>query len=124
MRIKVPALDIDTTRCLSPNEVLERRIVAHLFNHLKKAGWLPYAVDSGEDLEEASTVKGVMELIFNLDDCLVCVRKALPRGGNKRYESTWFELVLGNSESIISDWSTAYKTFDIAMDTFKVEEAF
>lgn len=120
--MQVPELDIDKRmldryqRKVGVRGRLERRIVANLIRHLDEAGFPVRAVDDGEectDVDLANPMKAAMELIFNLDDCIVFFRPGV---------RNWVRLVLGNGIDIVSDWCIASKKFDEAMNAFDPEK--
>lgn len=118
--VNVPELEIDNILFhsrgakMGARHKLERRIIANLIDHLDKAGFKPKSVWDGEDLTNASTIKEMMELVFNLDLAWIHFGSTLDR-------QRTILLVLGNGEDIISDW--VYQDgdpdgFNAAMDSF------
>lgn len=120
----VPDLDIDrvlykhTGGRPHPRGVRERRIVANLIEHLKRAGFHLRSVWDGEEVVAAVTPKQAMELVFNLDEATLHFYKTTPT----RVHAVL--LVVGNDCDIISDWT--YRTgdpdgFNVAMGDFDPE---
>jgi hypothetical protein len=108
---------------LSPNGILERRIVWNLFKHLEARGWYVRATWDGEERERVNTPQEAMEFIFNLDE--VSVRMA--KGAERIKGEDWHGilLVLGNGVDIVSDWNYTKGDpdgFSAAMDAFDAED--
>ncbi len=123
MNVVIPKLDIDA-KLHGPSNPLtieqhgERRIVAALCQHLILLGWLPCEVHSDE-VVKTTTVKDMMEEVFNLDDCWV--------GFKKGKHTRFVYFVLGNGMDMISDWRCAsndHDGFNAAMEAFKPEDCF
>lgn len=119
----VPALDHDAMmerrfgQTVSPNGRLERRIVANLIAHLKRAGFRPYEVYDGEEQTKVKDAKSAMEVIFNLDEASLRMRKGKHEHG--------ILLVLGNGIDIVSDWNYTDGDpdgFSAAMQAFDSEQ--
>lgn len=117
--VTVPALDHDAmmlsrfSHKVSVNGRLERRIVAHLCDHLADNGFTPIRVEDGEATIPAADTKAVMEQVFNLDDAWVFFT----------HEHA-IRLVMGNGEDIISDWTFYHDDrdgFNAAMLAFDIE---
>ncbi len=115
--VAAPALVIDARRRtpVPPNGILERRIVANLIEHLKRAGFHLVHVFDGERSTRVTTTKQAMELIFNLDEVSVRFYKTHP--------AHWHGvlLVLGNGCDIVSDWNFTpgdADGFNAAMEAF------
>jgi hypothetical protein len=121
--IQAPDLDHDAMMLaefghkVSPNGRLERRIVANLIAHLEAHGFTPESLFDGEEEPKVSDAKSAMELIFNLDECTLWVRKGERRHG--------IFLTLGEGLDIICDYNHTEGDpdgFAAAMDAFDVEE--
>ena len=119
--VNVPTLDHDVmmekrfNHTVSPLGRLERRVVAHLIAHLQEAGFTPVSVDYGEEDISVSTMKEVMEVVFNLDECAIYFK-------NSDGCTHGVFIVLGNSGwDSISDWSYSDDDadgFNAAMNVF------
>lgn len=75
-------------------------------------------IDDGEDFTFVDTIKGAMELIFNLDECLIIVKSKKSKSSRH-----YIALVLCNDEpaDVISDWSyhtNDHDGFNALMDKF------
>ena len=103
MSSKPEAIPLDIDKILYQNRPmpghvkLERRIVKDMITALEGKGFTVAAIDDGDEVTPAKTCKEAMELIFNLDDCLLFFTN--PKGARR-----WVRLVLGNGIDIISDW--------------------
>lgn len=119
--IKAPALPSDAGLSISPNGIIERRIVWNLLTKLSLAGFVVECVDDGGDLIECDgDAMKAMEAVFSVDESRVYVRKP---GGSPR----WIFLVGGNGEDMISDHGNPDGDpdgFVAFMDAFKPEENF
>jgi hypothetical protein len=97
-----PTLDIDKQlfdgRYMPPHCKVERRIVWNLLTGLEAAGFHVLAVNDGDGEDKTATIIEAMELVFNLDDCWVFVKKG-------HYGNHAIRLVLGNGVDCVSDWS-------------------
>lgn len=96
----VPELDID--KILGrPNAHgrLERETVFNLLSTLEKSGFSAIAIDDREEITKVSTIKDAMELVFNLDESIVVLKK------NKVTHR--IGLIMGNNEvcDMIFDWT-------------------
>lgn len=93
---EVPTLDHDLmmkelfNQSVLPRGRLERRVVWNLLNQLSDAGFSSFILDDGEEKTACSTIKEVMELAFNLDDCYVYTTH---KDGGRTH---WIRLVFGN----------------------------
>jgi hypothetical protein len=102
MNVAVPLLniDVDCERELSPNQRNERRVLAALLTYLAENGIVPAFIDDGEDRVKVDSIAEVMELVFNLDDCVLYVK---PINSKARYGirliqgNSWWELVADNA---------------------------
>lgn len=117
-----PALKINEAlysgKEMPPHVRLEQRIAWNLFLILDKAGFEPLKVDSGDEVVRISSWKGAMELLFNLDDAFLIIRK---KGGDS---TRYIRFVFGNEYDIVSDYSYAANDadgFGKLMDEFKPE---
>ena len=122
--IEPPSLDHDAMMerrfgsKVSPRGRLERRIVANLIAHLEANGFQVTGLYDGEELEPCSDMKSAMELIFNLDEAWLRVRKAECDGDREIF------LVLGNGIDTISDWTYLASDpdgFNAAMNAFDAD---
>jgi hypothetical protein len=116
-----PALQLDKIlykhHAMLPRTKRERRIVWNLFKHLEARGWHVTSIDDGELINPVKTPLAAMELIFDLDDCLIF----FSNGKAAHYVS----LILGNDLDVISDWSFAKEDadgFSAVMGQFDPEE--
>lgn len=125
--VEVPELDHDKMMLerfgtvVSPNGRLERRIVANLCAHLHEAGFELVAVYDGEERTRVRTAKEAMELIFDLDEVSLRVKKS----GRGRLPEHGILLVLGIGCDIVSDWNYSVGDadgFSAAMDQFDAED--
>jgi hypothetical protein len=126
--VQAPALDIDARMLakyghdVSPSGRLERRIVANLFKHLDRKGFVCTLIYDGEEFSKGPfDTKGAMELIFNLDE--VSVRFA-PKAKPKQSPHGVL-LVLGNGVDIVCDWNyydDDRDGFNAAMEAFDSEK--
>lgn len=103
---------------LGPNQRLERRIVWNLLRHLERAGFAVHSIHDGDEIVDVADSKAAMELVFNLDEAWLHVRKS-PRSG-----SHTIALVMGNGIDIVSDWSIPRTPngFNEAMNAFDAEQ--
>lgn len=120
-----PLLDID--KVLWKDEPMhiraknERKVIYAMLNELEGKGFKLVSVYDGENDEPATTVKEVMELIFNLDECRVYLKKEGYKAHNIYY-------VLGNADDgseVAADWNYTEGDpdgFNEAMDAFKPED--
>lgn len=96
---------------------LERRIVFNLCLHLQAAGFNLVSVWDGEDNTPVKTPKDAMELIFNLDEASLRVRK-------DGFKTHGILLIVGEGDTIITDWNYTEGDpdgFSAAMDAFDAE---
>ena len=106
VRYDVPDLEHDEMMAkrfgctVGPKGRLERRVVWNLFQHLSAAGWHVTQVYDGDEFKQVHTVKGAMELIFDLDE--VSVRFARGKGKGNEHGVL---LIMGNGVDIVSDWT-------------------
>ncbi len=121
--VNVPDLDHDLMMAkrfghlITPTGRLERRIVANLIDHMQREGWTVQGVHDGDDFTEVNTMKGAMELIFNLDDAGLYFEK----GGQEHRVL----LISGNGIDMISDWNHSEGDadgFNAAMEKFNAED--
>lgn len=121
---RAPALDHDAMMAqrfaskVSANGHLERAIVWNLCAHLAAAGFAVVAVDDGEEVTKTADAKAALELVFNLDEAWLYFRKG--RNGRRRVVF----LVLGEGDTIITDWSYTEGDadgFNAAMNAFNAE---
>lgn len=117
--LQAPALPSDAGLSISPNGIIERRIVWNLLTKLSIAGFVVECVDDGGELIECEgDAMKAMETVFSVDVSRVYVRKP---GGSPR----WIFLVGGNGEDMISDHGSPDGDpdgFVAFMDAFKPEE--
>jgi hypothetical protein len=118
---KVPDLAIDKILYpkfgVSPRGKLERRIVANLIAHLKRAGFRPYEVDDREEVTKVKGTKDTMELLFNLDEAWVFFTN-----GSSTH---WVYFTMGEGTTMICDHSFTEGDPDgflAAMDAFEAED--
>lgn len=119
--IQPPELDINkvlySNRSMPPHVRREQRIVANLIHHLEQAGFKVMSVDDGEEDNCVSNMKEAMELIFNLDEARLWVKK-------EGTEQHVIMLIMGNDLDIICDYSYAEGDtdgFDALMNDFDTE---
>lgn len=96
-----PALEIDTvlydTRPMLERTKNERRVVYNLLEKLADKGFYIDKIDDGEEVTKFRAdnsdpkLKDAMELIFNLDECRVYVKKA-------NYPAHYIYFVFGNAD--------------------------
>lgn len=119
----VPALDQDALMARKFGQQLdlrmknERRIVFALLTYLETHGFEVRRVYDGDDYTECTTPKEAMELIFNLDEVSVRVRKS-------GFGEHGVLLIMGNDNDIISDWTfhdDDRDGFRAVMDAFDVD---
>lgn len=95
----------------------ERRIVYNLCEYLAQHGFRLNSVWDGEESDIVNTPQEAMELIFNLDEAHLYVRK-------EGYNVHWIYLVLGNGIDVIADFSYTEgnpDNFSETMDAFDAE---
>lgn len=122
-----PALGIDAElkrlyggSPLDQRQKNERSIVWNLCRHLNKHGFKAVAVYDGDDMVEVSDTLGAMELIFNLDQASLRVRKT-------GFAEHGILLILGNGNEgldLITDWNYSEDNLDgfgAAMEAFDVD---
>jgi hypothetical protein len=118
-----PALDHDAMMLarfgtkVGPRQKLERRIVWNLLRHLERAGFTVCSMHDGDEVVDVKDAKAAMELVFNLDEAWLHVRKPAKR-------SHVIAIVLGNGVDCISDWNYFRDDsdgFNAAMDAFDAE---
>ena len=101
---------------LTPQGKRERRIVANLLGHITEKFQL-YGVNDGETITKSKTIKGCMELIFNLDEVLVLVSTPIAMHS--------VTLIPGEDMDMVSDWNFTDGDpdgFDAHMNLFNIEE--
>ena len=102
VRHDVPALDHDKMMAerfgseISPRMRIERRVVFNLCEYLLANGFELLQVYDGDEFTKVKTSKEAMELIFNLDEASLRVRKAGRRPDGKRWPEHGILIVLGN----------------------------
>ncbi len=74
----------------SPRGRCERRLVFNLLTQLESLGFKLVHVFDGDSQTPVTSPKDAMELMFNLDDCYVFVKKA-------GHHAHWIRFVFGNS---------------------------
>jgi hypothetical protein len=100
----------------------ERRVIYGLLCYLFQAGFVPVKLDDGEEIEHMQLdgqerIKEAMELIFNLDDCKLYVKK-------EGFTPHYVMFVLGNADDgseVIADWGYSEADadgFDATMRAF------
>jgi hypothetical protein len=119
VQFEVPALDIDAVLGYpaTPQNKLERRVAWNLIHHLEANGFQVSHVDDRDDVTKVATAKQAMELIFNLDEAILLVRKP----GGREYRVL---LIPGNGVDLISDWNYTSgdpDRFNATMDAFDPE---
>ncbi len=99
---------------------LERLVMFACLKHLRARGFEVREVHDGDDWKRVHSIKGAMELAFNLDECLVRVSQVGTRRDGHRIFFVW-----GNDGwDSINDWSYADGDpdgFDAAMEDFDPE---
>lgn len=109
-----PTLKTDARRTLDSVQVLERRVVWNLLDHLGQAGWKVTSVSDGDTRHPMKDDVEVMELVFDLDESWLYATK-----GEHRHA---IFIVLGNDGY---DAVADYHYFDDDRDGFnKLMEAF
>lgn len=123
--LQAPDLAIDATMlAMNPRYALcarqrtERALVWNLLAHLDAAGFKLYSLSDGEERTKLTDHKEAMELVFNLDECWLHVRKMDSRKAHTIY------IVLGNDgwDAIADHSCCAEDGFDAAMESFDVEQ--
>lgn len=95
----------------------ERKVVANLLEYLRSLGWNVIRVNDGEERTKVATTQAAMELMFNLDEVWVNVK----RPTDKRAETLFF--VFGNAGwECLNDYSLGTPEFDAAMEAFDFEQ--
>jgi hypothetical protein len=117
-----PRLNIDNLlygdQPVPARNALERKVVWNLLTYLQTAGFHVQAVNDGENIDKVATPQEAMELVFNLDDCVVYMHKP-------GYGSHGVQIVLGNGVDVISDHSYFEDDrdgFRQVMDDFDAED--
>lgn len=117
---RVPAPTLKINELLGQpkgSRALEQLIAANLLAHLDANGWKVVAVDDGEQLEPMTTATEALELVFDLDISTVKVAKGT--------HTHVVQLVCGNGEDLISDWTMARDDADgfaAVMEAFDADE--
>jgi len=122
-----PELDIDVEIRpiyeLTPSGLVERKIVWNLCAHLKNNGFDVVGVYDGEEYTKVSDAKSAMELIFNLDDASLRVRKP-------GFSEHGIYLIMGNGSGgldLIADYNWSNDDpdgFEKTMEAFNTETLF
>jgi len=131
-KIEAPALDHDAmmlekfqVRVEGPGR-LERRLAANLLNHIEANGFRIRALNDGD---EDVTIKGVtapdrikatLELLFNLDEAHISVRKSRYAG-----RPHWIRIILGEGTDLLNDYSFSdgdADGFDKIMQEFDADD--
>jgi hypothetical protein len=114
---------------VSPTGRLERRIVAHLIDHVTRSGFALHSVNDGDEITPVATMQEAMEVIFNLDEASLRFYKGGPKGATQAAleRDDWHGvlLVLGNGVDIVSDWNYSAGDadgFGAAMEVFDAEQ--
>lgn len=84
---------------------IEKRIVRHLCDTMRKHGWIAvYVDDGGDEVETTTSTEQVVEAVFAVDEATIAFRKG---GANRKTGMTCFvQIVLGNDGwDCISDYS-------------------
>ena len=123
--VQVPDLDINKVLYKETSGVPherargEQKVFANLVVHLEQHGFKPVSVYDGEETEKTPTMKDMMELVFNLDECECYFMK-------EGFPARLIYIVLGNSpEEIVADHSMPNDEtdgFDAAMQSFDPEQ--
>lgn len=103
---------------VSANGRLERRIAWNLLMWLEQHGWHVSEMWDGEEDTKLTSAKQTMELLFNLDEAHIYVRKSPKANPHRIY------IVLGNGTDIIADNTYTEGDpdgFSKLMDDFDVE---
>ncbi|WPK42363.1 hypothetical protein [Pseudomonas phage Ppu-503] len=126
VKIEAPTLAIDAElykgRVMSLEAKAERRIVANLLAYLEHHGWSLATVWDGEEDCPAANVREAMELVFNLDEARVYVKKPNAAGVNTFHSVV---LVMGNASDIICDYTFTQGDpdgFAACMDAFNADD--
>jgi hypothetical protein len=122
---EVPALDHDAMMKrkygtkVSARGKLERRIAWNLLKHLEAAGFKVTSLDDSDNLTNLTgDPKEVMELLFDLDEADIYVKKG-------RHHEHAIRLIFGNGIDMISDYTFAEGDadgFEALMNAFDPEE--
>lgn len=115
MKYNVPTLDID--KQLGPVDNhgrWEREFIYRLLNHIIKGGYTIHAVHDGDGMNRVQSLKGAMELVFNLDECKIVIRSGMA------YH--WVYIVRGNEVfELVADYSFSDSDadgFEACMEAF------
>ena len=120
--MKLPKLKINKTlygnRSVPTHTLVEQIVAWKLLLKLEKIGFKVVSIDDGEEKpHRVYSKKGAMELMFNLDDCIV--------NFFKDKEKYTLQLVFGNALDILSDWgirdSVNGTLFDTTLDAYNEE---
>lgn len=122
---EVPALDHDAMMKrkygtkVSARGKLERRIAWNLLKHLEASGFKVTSLDDSDNLTNLTgDPKEVMELLFDLDEADIYVKKG-------RHHEHAIRLIFGNGVDMISDYTFAEGDadgFEALMNAFDPEE--
>ena len=97
---------------MSLRQRIEVAVVRLMLERAQAAGFVPQAVDDGDELVEAVTTERVLCEVFNRDECIIF----FTHPSNPKYKY-WSKIVLGNDgDDCICDYGTDGAEFDKMME--------